>query len=445
MRIAIIDQHGNPGGGVRFVRALAEGLAVSYPADEIAVFAASAVLATDAMRALVEDHANVTGVELEDAGTAVPAVRGGRVRAALRRVRPLVWLYRRARGLTDEVDSAAADPTFRFSARLIAQLEGFDVIYLAWPFFIEPADLPAPVVATFHDFNYRHGFANFTPEMVDTLERQVPGWLERVSGTICSTGFIGGELTGFYPGLGPAPEIIPLASFITSRPTSSQVAETVRRYRLPSRFVLCPTNIARHKNIEVLFKAQSVLSADPSAPPMVFCGWGTDLIGERMRGRIPAGGDQLEFLAAELKASGLRVGRDVHLLGYISDADVDALVAGSSLVVSASSYEAGSGPGLDAWLLGTPVALSGIPAHREQVELLGTWAAFFDETDPENVAATVREVLAADTREQVERSAASLSSYDWTRVAGRYHEVFERAVARGGHMQSVDEVERGVQ
>lgn len=468
MRIAVLDQHGNPGGGLRFVRALVAGLADAFPDDEIGLFASRAVLDSEPFMRLRADHPRVIAEEmavveqpaprmLEEAAATLPALpiddapeseapSGGALRAAVRRVKPLVWMYRRVRGLPPEEPPAVApqpqpepapepapepDPTFTIDDDLARRLAAYDLVYFAWPYYIEPRDLTVPVVGTFHDFNFKHGFGNYSDHRIELLERQIPGWLCRASAVV-STRFILGELERFYPDVATATEVIPLATFITGEPSPDRVAEMRSRFKLPDAYVIYPCNIALHKNIPYLFRAYGLLKAEGrSVPPLVLCGYGTDLIAGQMRGTIDDG--HLASLVAELLGADLVVGEDVFLLGYVSDADIDALIAGATLVVSSSLYEAGSGPGLDAWYLGTPVALSAIPAHLEQVGLLGVAAAFFDPEDPADGAHVIATVCAGDTEEAVIRSREALHAYDWRVVARRYHETFERAVAAGAH------------
>lgn len=451
MKIAIVDQHGNPGGGVRFVRALAEGLAEVFPADEIAVFATDPVLATDAMRQLVESHPNVSAVSLggETKFAAVPEAevvepaRVGWLRGTLRQVPALARLYRRLRRIPDEPPPPPpADPSFVFSGELVQALNAYDLVYLSWPFFIRPPDgLEPAVVGTFHDFNFKHGFGNFGEFEVSILDEQVGTWLRRSDVAVVSTGFIRSELERFYRGVAAEVDVIPLATFVTMRPSAEQVRETRARLGLPDGYLLYPCNIARHKNLRGMLEAQGLLKQRGIHVSLVLCGWGTDFIAQQIEGTFPWPEPYLVELADVVAGAGLEVGRDLFLLGYVSDADMDALVSGATLVVSPSRYEAGSGPGLDAWALGAPVALSAIPAHTEQVGLLGVEAYFFDESDPADMADVIANAVAADNSGMVERSAEALARYDWKVVAQRYHAVFERAVERrrGGTARSEEQ------
>jgi glycosyltransferase involved in cell wall biosynthesis len=104
----------------------------------------------------------------------------------------------------------------------------------------------------------------------------------------------------------------------------------------------------------------------------------------------------------------------------------------ATLVINPSLCEAGSGSGLDAWGCGCPVALSDIPAFRDQVRFLGTHAEFFDPRDPRDIGRAVVEVLADPDRaaRQAEESRAAIARYGWHEVATHYLAVFERMLGR---------------
>ena len=440
MRIAVVDQHGNPGGGVRFVRALVEGLAESYPGDDIALVADSRVLRTRPMIDLLSSHVNVDSMPLDSPAPQAADGAGPLMRSAkglLRWARLPLALYRRLRALRPAVEPRAVpDGLFRFSEELVESLSRFDLVYLAWPFFVEPIDLPRPLVATFHDFNYRHDFGNFTPDLRAILDREIAAWLGQAAVAIVSTEFIRSELERFFPGRAPDVEVVRLATFVTSDPDEGEVAATLDRLDVRRDYVLYPCNVARHKNIAGLLTAYGRLRATKDLPQLLLCGRGTEFIDQYHAGTFPADDPLYEYvgsLDSALCASGLVLGSDVRILGYVSDAEVDALIKGARLVVSPSLYEAGSGPGLDAWRLGVPVALSAIPSHLEQVASLGTEAWFFDPEDTADFARVVWDALQKgdESLEMADRSARALSRYSWDAVARGYHAAFERAVQLG--------------
>lgn len=138
------------------------------------------------------------------------------------------------------------------------------------------------------------------------------------------------------------------------------------------------------------------------------------------------------MLGAIIKEKGLKLGEDVFLLGYVSDEEADTLMGHADMVVSASLYEAGSGPAVDAWHAGTPVAFSNLPPFMEQLEVLGTKAWVFDPNNPDDIANVLERALfeTERTRTMVEESLAAIGRRRWADVAREYYEVFRQAIDR---------------
>jgi glycogen(starch) synthase len=118
-------------------------------------------------------------------------------------------------------------------------------------------------------------------------------------------------------------------------------------------------------------------------------------------------------------------------LGYVSNPDMDALIACADVVVSSSLYEAGNGPGLDAWGLGVPVAMSDIPVFREHLDVQGVEAALFDPRSPTAIAGAIRSILEdpAAARMRAERSKQAIeTSSTWTDTASEYLNVIDHTI-----------------
>src|SRR5574340_744774 len=120
---------------------------------------------------------------------------------------------------------------------------------------------------------------------------------------------------------------------------------------------------------------------------------------------------------------------DYHALGYVSNADVDALTSGADVVVSASLYEAGCGPAMDAWQAGAPVAFSNIPPFLEQMERFGVQAWVFDPLDPDDIADKLRAAIYEPerSREMADASLAAFAEYTWDDVARESYRVLAEA------------------
>jgi glycosyltransferase involved in cell wall biosynthesis len=116
----------------------------------------------------------------------------------------------------------------------------------------------------------------------------------------------------------------------------------------------------------------------------------------------------------------------VRLLGYLSDADLRATVAGADAVCAPSRYEGFGLPVVEALATGTPVLASDIPAHRE---ISGGLATLLPVGDIEAWAQALTVVTAVSDRPadaELERRRHA-SCFTWERCAQRHLEVYVNA------------------
>jgi phosphatidylinositol alpha-mannosyltransferase len=170
-----------------------------------------------------------------------------------------------------------------------------------------------------------------------------------------------------------------------------------------------------HKNLGLLIAALWHLREAGQDVRLVVVGPETQ--GIRARVSCPLYGDRVE------------PDEDWHMLGLglVSNDDLLDLMQEALVVVNPSLCEAGSGSGLDAWGCGAPVAVSDIPAFRDQVRYLGTKAAFFDPRDPRDAARVLLGMIRDPEGRAADAAAsqAAIGRYDWSEVARRYLAVFE--------------------
>lgn len=111
------------------------------------------------------------------------------------------------------------------------------------------------------------------------------------------------------------------------------------RFQLPESYVLYAGRIDRNKGVDTLMRYYAWLVGDwPDAPPLVLAG------------------HQVLDIPDHLK---------IRYVGYVSDAEKAALLAGASVVLMPSPYESLSILVLEAWALGTPVLVN---AHCRVLE-----------------------------------------------------------------------------
>jgi glycosyltransferase involved in cell wall biosynthesis len=273
-------------------------------------------------------------------------------------------------------------------------------------------------VGLFHDFNFKYYFGGsfvFSPAQRAQLEHDMPQWLDSAV-PVVSTYYMASELATFYPAAAHRVEVVHLPPPGGTDPIEPSLAHgVVRQLGISPPYLLYPTHMCAHKNAGPLIAALALLRGQGRELSLVLTGAGTDAV----RGHAHSVGVRLNV-----------DGGDVIGLGYVSNLQIDSLTQCASVVLSPSLYEAGNGPGLDAWGRGTPVAMSNIPAFLEHVEVLGVRAQVFDPRNPQDIADKISAILdnPERARADVEHSRHALQRLTWDQAARAYLAIFHRAV-----------------
>jgi glycosyltransferase involved in cell wall biosynthesis len=108
---------------------------------------------------------------------------------------------------------------------------------------------------------------------------------------------------------------------------------------------------------------------------------------------------------------------------------MDALIQCARVVVSSSLYEAGNGPGVDAWARAIPVAMSDIPPFIEHIKVQDVKAQVFDPRNPQDIANKIDAILSNPEKatEDALYSQSVLKNFTWEKVAEKYLAVFNKA------------------
>lgn len=396
MKIAVVDHVGNWGGGSRFARALLLALRKNYPEVEITYCYNAPSFRREGV---VSEYlsAGITCVALTSLRESSPRLLDKVICGAANRMPILL-----SRFLGKQTS---------LQKEISALTKGHDIAIFPWPFLLEYPDIDCPAVGVFHDFNYKYFFGSkvFSDKQCSDLSRQIPRWLANCK-PIVSSKFMAAELSKHYPYAAKNVDVIHLAPFALSSLTDQQARSIIAGMGITQPFIVYPTNLCVHKNLGMLLRALYLLRQDGFGIPLIITGPGT----ESIRGNVCAFG-------CEISGSG----PNVLGLGYVTNDQIDALVQLAEATVSTSVYEAGNGPGLEAWLRGTPVVMSNIPAFTEHMEVLGVTAHLFDPYNAHDIARAIRFVL---NNREVARSSAQLSKslierYTWDIVARRYYDV----------------------
>jgi glycosyltransferase involved in cell wall biosynthesis len=436
MRIAVVD-HVSAGGVSRFVANLIDGLARSPGMAMVTYFVASSNVERDHLAARWSHAENVElrpiagAMDDQNAWHRSAAVRFGLSAARVLRRVPGVFHATKAAylaALRVAGLSPPARPWYEYSidAEVLGEMREHDLVYLAWPYFIEPFDVGRPMVATFHDFHFERFPEAYHPDQLEQARRQTAEWLERVEVAVTSTKFVSSEIDRHFTVRPRAREVVYLAPYTTAAPAKAVDEQLLGDLGIQRPYMIYSGGTSSHKNVLGLFRGRGAMPEGVPKPMLVMTGIGTQTISAH-----DAGPDNpISFVNAYIREHGLLAGRDYLALGYVAESTVDELTRGADLVVSASLYEAGCGPALDAWQLGAPVAMSNIPPFMEQMDRFGVEAFVFDPNDPQDIARAVTAALTnpVASRDMAERSQQRMLRYTSDDVTAGYLRVFAQAM-----------------
>jgi glycosyltransferase involved in cell wall biosynthesis len=297
-------------------------------------------------------------------------------------------------------------PAWRhFDGPPVEWLTGAVDVFHAGNFVLPPTRRAAGVV-TVHDLSFVH-HAHTVDSAVLAYRQLVPRSLARASAVITISHAVKAEICAEYG----VPEDLVNVSHMGVDPTWADArpfAAGLGPGALPERYVVFAGNLEPRKNIRTLVRAHARARAEqPSTPPLVLVGppgWG-----DVWQGATPPSPP------------------DVVQLGYLSEGDLRAVVAGAEALCMPSLYEGFGMPVLEALACGTPVLASDIDAHREisggHVRLL----------PPEDEDAWSHALTALPRPDEQTLEAARLHalSFTWDATARTHLQVWRTAAARG--------------
>jgi glycosyltransferase involved in cell wall biosynthesis len=396
MAVRVVDYIGNEGGGVRFSVELLRALAAR---SDVSLEFVSHGPALDAYRALVGGSAG---------------------RIAFRDLPP-----------------GAADG-WRFDVPAAA-LDDCAVVWLPW---VHRHRLPdadvAHVVGSFHDAimlaepTVRAIFARHLPDEMETTRR----WVDSAARVVVSSRATVGAMRRLFDAPAERYDVVPVSG-AHAGPAADALPAAWAWADEP--FIVCPANTSPHKNHDVLLAGVGRWGG-ADRHPLVLTGSGADLalspnpVKAALRPWLETAGLLRRIRATDLRRAarraGLRRGRSLVPVGYVSDARYYALLARAwALVMPTLAEGGGSFPVEEALWAGVPVVCSDIPVLREHVERLGASVLWFDPRRPDDLAARLAELEAgyADHKARAVSQRALLRRRTWADVADEYWSIFTAA------------------
>lgn len=294
------------------------------------------------------------------------------------------------RGRMTAMALAAARPR---PVRRQLDLEALDVVHFPLSVMLPPVSRP-PAVTTVLDVQHE-----FFPEFFSRAElayrRVVYGWTAGRSALVIAISEHGKAT------------LVDRLDLPPDRVRVIQLGVDHERFRPGGqerdRFLLYPANRWPHKNHERLLAAFELVRREQPELRLVLTGAGA----ADGAARLPAG---------------------VESLGRVPLDRLAELYRSAAALVFPSLYEGFGQPPLEAMASGCPAAVSRIPPLEE---VCGSAARYFDPSSPEDIAETIRALL-ADPAPYVAAGLRQAAGFTWERCAREHEAVYREAAARTG-------------
>ncbi len=265
-----------------------------------------------------------------------------------------------------------------------------------------------PVVLTVHDLIYKlfpayHKKLNFW-----YLNLAMPLFCRRADAIIAVSQATKRDIVKYY-GIDPAKihVVYEAASSHFEPPPPTRIAHVRKKYDLPSDFLIHLGTIEPRKNLNRLLDALVVLRHSYPDLHLVLVGgrgWLTDDFFTRI--------EQADLTSA------------VHVLGWVTDEDLPAILAAADLAVQPSLYEGFGLPILENMASGQVVAASSTSSHPE---VGGAAAAYFDPLNVTEMTAVIQHLLddRAEYAHRRELGLAQARKFSWQRAARETMAVYQ--------------------
>lgn len=185
------------------------------------------------------------------------------------------------------------------------------------------------------------------------------------------------------------------------------VQRILRKYTIPSRFLLFVGTMEPRKNISGVITAFSAI-ANRVSQDLVIAGEQ----GWKMR-------ELTSVVAASPYAD------RIHVIGFVEEEDKGALYAAADLFIYPSFYEGFGFPPLESMLAGTPAVVS---FNSSLPEVVGQWATLVDPYNTSQIAAVLEELLASPVRVPLQIQQEIRAKYSWEHAGRETVKILESVV-----------------
>ncbi|MCG2671591.1 glycosyltransferase family 4 protein [Bradyrhizobium sp. GCM10023182] len=239
-----------------------------------------------------------------------------------------------------------------------------------------------PFAYTLHDLQEHHFPERFSWQQREWRHRVHKALSSRASAIICEANHVREDIVSSFgvPQERVAKLIAPPFARVRVPVTRVELEKVRSRHNLPEKFIFYPAQFWPHKNHARLVEAfKLIVSRHPDVQ--------LALTGNK--------GDEYQSVVGLIGTLGLE--RNVRHLGYLEQADLEAIYQLATALVMPSLYESVSIPIFEAFQLGTAVAASNILSLPDQV---GDAGLLFDPHSAGSIASSITAILESpDLRE----------------------------------------------
>lgn len=303
------------------------------------------------------------------------------------------------------------------------QLNQFDCILYSWPYGIDVVNTGKPTYFVSHDFIVSHYFGSYFGNCIYTSESWIKNKttfdkLLEFAQPIVSNHYIAEDLKNIFKDKVKNINIVYLSKFNEYPQLSEDEIMAVKeKYGIKHDYILCANNAQLHKNLGQALSGYYYVKQKYPEIKFIITGYQTD--GIRLTCDSPYYCNQADETSDY----------DIKSLGELPENEFAAILQGAKIIINPSLCEAGNGSGLDAWTCGIPVAMSDIPAFKNQMKHLGVKAELFNPRNSKDIGKAMIKLLENPdiANENAKLSKAALDNYTWDNVAEQYLKIFKGA------------------
>lgn len=304
--------------------------------------------------------------------------------------------------------------------------DSHDVAFVPWPHGTPCLPAPLPKVCVYQDTILLDAIGSHATR--DFLENMAQGLRETVEfydHTIVTSGYTRRRVMETVGSL-LADRLSVLPLMATEPKETSGAAPPAGAAALPwgvrPPFFVYPGNASEHKNHETLL--QAIARRRRRDVPIVFCGYGTELIGSTRLAEQP----HINRINRLIRDRGLVAGKDFISLGYVDDDTARTLLHAAVALVMPTRAEGMGLPIHEAIDAGVPVICSDIEVLREHYDARSDAILWVDPECPADLAAALDHVAEHADEHRLKATSNRGCGQTWGDIAASTVAILRQAI-----------------